>query len=180
MLPTSFRVVPVNPEIASITALRNQYQDDAGVFEVVSADETIRRMQRLLGFLSGMCVAIAVAGAIAAIVLIFNTIRMAMFARRREIEVMKLVGASNWFIRIPFMLEGLIQGLVGSLGAVVSIYIFNSLAHRPAERGGSRPAVGLRRPDQPPRPAQLHPRARPGWPWPMLCSGVAASRYLDV
>ena len=50
----------------------------------------------------------------AAVLLIWNTIRTAMFARRREIEVMKLVGATNWFIRIPFMLEGLLQGLVGA------------------------------------------------------------------
>jgi cell division transport system permease protein len=49
---------------------------------------------------------------------------MAMFARRREIEVMKLVGATNWFIRVPFMLEGIVQGLVGAvlaLGAVVAL-----------------------------------------------------------
>ena len=47
--------------------------------------------------------------------LIWNTIRTAMFARRREIEVMKFVGATDWFIRIPFMLEGLIQGLLGGI-----------------------------------------------------------------
>ena len=64
---------------------------------------------------------------LAAGLLILNTIRMAMFARRREIEVMKLVGATNWFIRVPFMLEGLIQGLVGSgiaIGAVVTLNNF--------------------------------------------------------
>jgi len=51
--------------------------------------------------------------------LIGNTIRLAIFSRRREIEVMKLVGATNWFIRGPFMLEGLITGLVGSLAAIL-------------------------------------------------------------
>jgi cell division transport system permease protein len=50
-----------------------------------------------------------------AAVLILNTIRMAIFARRREVSVMKLVGATNWFIRVPFMSEGLLQGLFGSL-----------------------------------------------------------------
>ena len=50
----------------------------------------------------------------ASVLLIWNTIRTAMFARRREIEVMKLVGATNWFIRLPFMLEGLLQGLAGA------------------------------------------------------------------
>jgi cell division transport system permease protein len=178
-LPTSFRVVPVNPEIASITALRNQYEDDAGVFQVVSADETIRRMQKLLGFLSGMCVVIAVAGTIAAVVLIFNTIRMAMFARRREIEVMKLVGASNWFIRIPFMLEGFIQGLLGSLAAVVSIYIFNGLLTDQLSEEG----VGLLADFVVPS-SHLAPLSfllvLAGVTVAILCSGVAASRYLDV
>ena len=49
-----------------------------------------------------------------AIALVVNTIQLAIFARRREVAVMKLVGATNWFIRIPFMLEGLIEGLVGA------------------------------------------------------------------
>jgi cell division transport system permease protein len=57
--------------------------------------------------------------------LIWNTIRTAMFARRREIEVMKLVGATDWFIRIPFMLEGLIQGLLGGLLAVGALQFIN-------------------------------------------------------
>ena len=48
---------------------------------------------------------------------------MAIFARRREIEVMKLVGATNWFIRVPFMVEGLIQGVVGAIGAFVVLYV---------------------------------------------------------
>ncbi|MCB0955171.1 MAG: FtsX-like permease family protein, partial [Ilumatobacter sp.] len=51
----------------------------------------------------------------ASALLIWNTIRTAMFARRREIEVMKLVGATNWFIRLPFMLEGLLQGIIGGV-----------------------------------------------------------------
>ena len=52
-------------------------------------------------------------------VLILNTIRMAIFARRREVSVMKLVGATNWFIRIPFITEGFIQGLIGSLRVAI-------------------------------------------------------------
>ena len=56
---------------------------------------------------------------IAAIVLIANTIRLSIFSRRREVEVMKLVGATNWFVRVPFMLEGMLTGLVGSVGGVI-------------------------------------------------------------
>jgi cell division transport system permease protein len=60
--------------------------------------------------------------------LIGNTIRLAIFSRRREIEVMKLVGATNWFIRGPFMLEGLITGLVGSLAAIVLLILGKEIA----------------------------------------------------
>jgi cell division transport system permease protein len=60
--------------------------------------------------------------------LIGNTIRLAIFARRREIEVMKLVGATNWFIRGPFMLEGLITGLAGSVAAIILLVLGKELA----------------------------------------------------
>ena len=59
--------------------------------------------------------------------LIVNTIRLATFARRREIEIMKLVGASNWFVRIPFMAEGLVQGLLGGGIAVGAVYLLKVL-----------------------------------------------------
>ena len=72
--------------------------------------------------------------------LIWNTIRTAMFARRREIEVMKLVGATNWFIRLPFMLEGLLQGLVGGVFAsggmlVINAYWTRGVRDFPSESG---------------------------------------------
>jgi cell division transport system permease protein len=65
---------------------------------------------------------------IAATLLIANTIRLSIFARRREIEVMKLVGATNWFIRGPFMLEGLLCGLVGSVLAVILLVLGKTVA----------------------------------------------------
>ena len=64
----------------------------------------------------------------ASILLISNTIRLSIFSRRREIEVMKLVGATNWFIRGPFMLEGLICGVLGSLAAVLLLVLGKTLA----------------------------------------------------
>jgi len=64
---------------------------------------------------------------VAAMLLIANTIRLSIFSRRREIEVMKLVGATNWFVRGPFMLEGLICGLVGSVLAVVLLLLGKEL-----------------------------------------------------
>jgi len=64
----------------------------------------------------------------ASILLISNTIRLSIFSRRREIEVMKLVGATNWFVRGPFMLEGLFCGLAGSLLAVVFMLLGKTIA----------------------------------------------------
>jgi cell division transport system permease protein len=59
----------------------------------------------------------------AAVLMIGNTIRLSIFARRREIEVMKLVGASNWFVRGPFMVEGFLCGLIGSAAAILLLVI---------------------------------------------------------
>jgi cell division transport system permease protein len=124
ILPSSYRVVPVNKDADTVTALSDQYEEKPGVQQVVSATDTIRLVQQLSSRLTiGMAtVAFFLLGA--AGLLILNTIRMAMYARRREIEVMKLVGATNWFIRVPFMVEGLVQGVVGALFAIVSLAIF--------------------------------------------------------
>jgi cell division transport system permease protein len=69
--------------------------------------------------------------------LIMNTIRLATYARRREIEVMKLVGASNWFVRVPFMAEGLVQGAIGAglaFGVIfgLKVVLSNFVANRGA------------------------------------------------
>jgi cell division transport system permease protein len=65
---------------------------------------------------------------IASVLLISNTIRLSIFSRRREIEVMKLVGATNWFVRGPFMLEGLICGVAGALFAIFFLVIGKAVA----------------------------------------------------
>jgi cell division transport system permease protein len=89
-------------------------------------------------------VALVVAGGVmlGAIALVVNTIQLAIFARRREVAVMKLVGATNWFIRVPFMLEGLVEGLVGALIAFFITYLARDTL---ASFTGSNPLV----PDQP-------------------------------
>ena len=78
-------------------------------------------MQSVIRILQWVFLSVAVVLLLSASVLILNTIRMAIFARRREVSVMKLVGATNWFIRLPFMAEGLIQGLLGAAVAVLVV-----------------------------------------------------------
>ncbi len=84
--------------------------------------QTIHNEETVINVSKWVCLAIAIVLIVSAAVLILNTIRMAIFARRREVSVMKLVGATNWFIRVPFMSEGLLQGLIGSLLAAVVVY----------------------------------------------------------
>ncbi|MEI7593215.1 MAG: permease-like cell division protein FtsX [Actinomycetes bacterium] len=124
ILPPSYRVVPVDKDATVVEQLGEQFRIKPGVKDVAFASATIRAVQSLASrFTVGIFVVAAVLLG-AAILLVLNTIRMAMFARRREIEVMKLVGATNWFIRVPFMLEGLIQGIIGAALAVGALALF--------------------------------------------------------
>ncbi len=123
-LPTSFRVVPVNPELSVVEQLGDQFRPLPGVRQVDFAGDYIRRLNQFSSAASITMTVAALASGLASSLLMYNTIRTALFARRREVEVMRLVGATNWFIRIPFMLEGLLQGLVGaafSAGAVLAL-----------------------------------------------------------
>jgi cell division transport system permease protein len=86
------------------------------------ADKT-KRVLHWVRVIQLVLLALMVLLGIAAIVLIANTIRLSIFSRRREIEVMKLVGATNWFVRVPFMLEGMLTGFVGSVAGVILLGI---------------------------------------------------------
>ncbi len=99
-----------------------------GVHNVTYGQEKAKRILRVANIINaifGIAVLVLLS---AAAILIANTIRLSIFARRREIEVMKLVGATNWFVRGPFMLEGLICGLVGSLLAVILLFVSKEAA----------------------------------------------------
>ena len=85
----------------------------------------ILRVARVIEIVFLLAVAVLL---VAATLLIANTIRLSIFSRRREIEVMKLVGATNWFVRGPFMLEGLICGLAGSVLAVILLVLGKEIA----------------------------------------------------
>jgi cell division transport system permease protein len=120
-LPPSYRVVPKKAELVSV--IGDRFEKQAGVKDVVYAKETIDRFLRVARRAQNVVLGIAIVVLLASAVLIFVTIQMAIFARRREVAVMKLVGATNWFIRIPFMLEGLVQGLVGAGVAFAIVYL---------------------------------------------------------
>ncbi|MCU1496800.1 MAG: hypothetical protein JWM47_753 [Acidimicrobiales bacterium] len=121
-LPTSYKVEPRNKDVDTITDMVTTYRKQPNVYDVIAAVEVVREMKGITNFVNNGLSVFAVVLLAASSLLILNTIRTAMFARRREIEVMKLVGATNWFIRIPFMLEGMVQGLIGGALAVGSVF----------------------------------------------------------
>jgi cell division transport system permease protein len=128
VLPTSFRIKPTQPEFTPDIVQR--FEGRAGVRRVLSAGKAVDNMLTVTRWIRWSFFALAAVLLASSLFLIVNTIRLATFARRREIEVMKLVGASNWFVRIPFMAEGLVQGAVGAGLAFGLVYGLKELLVR--------------------------------------------------
>ena len=118
-MPSSFRCVPTVP--ANAFVVESTFANQPGVYKVTAPEQQIRQMNSAIRVLQIVFLALAGVLLLSATVLILNTIRMAIFSRRREVSVMKLVGATNWFIRIPYITEGFIQGLLGSLVAILAV-----------------------------------------------------------
>ena len=153
-LPVSFRVAPKKAELTEKVAAHFQARFNDGVDTVLTAKEQVRRLLEGIRWIRGLFFAIAGVLLASSLFLIVNTIRLATFARRREIQVMKLVGATNWFIRVPFMCEGLIQGAIGAGLAFGGVYglrvILSDLVDRSKNlfsafyvTGGDAIAIGL-------------------------------------
>jgi len=124
-LPTSYRVVPKRAEFVDVVGAR--FENRPGVEDVVFAREAVETLLKVTSALQVAIVIVAGVLLLSAVLLILNTIQMAIYNRRREVAVMKLVGATNWFIRVPFMLEGMIQGLVGAATAFGVVALVRNL-----------------------------------------------------
>jgi cell division transport system permease protein len=127
-LPDAFEVTPKHGEDVEAVAAQIPKGVAVGVEEVNYGKKTAKRILQVarvieIVFLIAVLVLLA-----ASTLLIANTIRLSIFSRRREIEVMKLVGATNWFVRGPFMLEGVICGLAGSFLAVILLLLGKEIA----------------------------------------------------
>jgi cell division transport system permease protein len=112
-LPESFRVKLKNPEQYEAFAVK--YRDAEGVDEVLDQRELLEKVFGILNSVQTMSLIAAIVMAIAALMLVGNTIQVAAYSKRREVAVMKLVGASNWFIQAPFVLEAVAAGVIGAL-----------------------------------------------------------------
>jgi len=126
-ITTQFKAVPTEgTDVELLRQLSTAFEELPSVFEVKFAEDQISLISQLQSFFGFRLLLLSGFLLFAAVLLIWNTIRTAIFARRREIEVMKLVGATDWFIRIPFMLEGLLHGIIGGALASVGLWAWNS------------------------------------------------------
>lgn len=129
-MPASLRCVLQDPRQAQ--AIYDQFNGRPGVQAVSYPSQAVKNMEQVTHILQWVFLTVAVILLLSASVLILNTIRLAIFARRREVSVMKIVGATNWFIRVPFMCEGLVQGVLGAVVAAAVVgglhWLLDSLA----------------------------------------------------
>jgi cell division transport system permease protein len=122
-IPANFRIKPAQAEQADEVVQR--LSDNPAIDEglgVKYGEETTDKLLTVARFIQWAGLALITILLVASILLIGNTIRLSIFARRREVEVMKLVGATNWFIRWPFVIEGIICGLVGAVLSVALLW----------------------------------------------------------
>jgi cell division transport system permease protein len=125
-LPDTFHVIPDNP--GNVLSVRNALTPttsgggtgtiDSAIQSVSNKKNDTKKILEVTNLVTITAAALTVLLVLASILLIANTIRLSLYARRREVEVMKLVGATDWFIRWPFVIEGVV---VGALGALVAI-----------------------------------------------------------
>jgi cell division transport system permease protein len=127
-LPDTFRVTPDKPEnidkvrnaLAPMSPAGGRTVIDSAIDEVRNREEDTNKILSATHVVKLTMALLAFLLVVASVLLVANTIRLSLFARRREIEVMKLVGATDWFIRWPFVLEGM---LLGALGGVVAVLL---------------------------------------------------------
>jgi len=126
-LPPSYEIHPVHGE--NVDEIAQLFKPKpVGVSDVKYGKKTASRILRVARVIEIVFLIATLVLLAASTLLIANTIRLSIFARRREIEVMKLVGATNWFVRGPFMLEGLICGAFGALAAVILLLLGKEIA----------------------------------------------------
>lgn len=118
-LPDSYEVSVASADDLELVAKRSERI--AGVARVKYGEEIAQRMMRFNSLVRGVGIIVLTLLFLSTVLIVSNTIRLTVFARRKEIEIMQMVGAAEWFIRWPFILEGVLQGLLGSAVAAVVV-----------------------------------------------------------
>jgi len=119
-LPESFRVKLKDPEQYKTFAA--QIEGQPGIQDIVDQRQLLDKVFKIFNSIQVMALVVAAFMALAALLLVGNTIQVAAYSKRREVAVMKLVGASNWFIQAPFVLEAVVAGLIGSVLGFAALF----------------------------------------------------------
>ena len=128
-LPAEFKVRMTDPKYNNVVAQRIEARpevsvDETGKKEIKNPRDVVNKVLRITGAIQKFGLVIVVAFGLVAVALVSITIRMAIYSRRTEIGIMKLVGATNWFIRWPFMMEGVVEGFFGAIvGIIVALLV---------------------------------------------------------
>jgi cell division transport system permease protein len=120
-LPASFRVKLKDPQQFSVVAARLTGQP--GIDKIVDQRNILKRLFAVTRVFRIGVLAVAIVMLVSSAALIGNTVRLAVFNRRKEIGIMRLVGATNWHIRLPFLIEGIIEGLFGAGVAILGLFV---------------------------------------------------------
>ena len=120
-LPDALRISVVDPE--NVRAVAAHIRTVPHVETVEFAQDAVQKLLRISGVLGRIGLGIVALLVFTAAIIISNTIRLTVFARRREIAIMQLVGASSWYVRMPFIVEGLIDGVLGALVALAVLEV---------------------------------------------------------
>ena len=115
--------------IDDFRAFRNEYSSFGAIDDSSSGQDWVQSLMQLIGLSRSSGLIMLLLLGLANLIIIGNAIRLTVFARKQEIEIMRLVGASNWFIRAPFLIEGVIQGLLGALVATTILAFAYGLMH---------------------------------------------------
>jgi cell division transport system permease protein len=120
-LPESYRVKLKNPE--DYDQFAKTLEGEQGIQRIIDQRELLQKVFNIFNSVQLMSLVVAAVMAFAALLLVGNTIQVAAYSKRREVAVMKLVGASNWFIQAPFVLEAVVAGVIGSIIGFIALFI---------------------------------------------------------
>jgi cell division transport system permease protein len=120
-LPESFRVKLKDPE--KYKTFAEQIQGLQGIQDIIDQRTLLDKVFKIFNAIQVFALVVAGVMALAALLLVGNTIQVAAYSKRREVAVMKLVGASNWFIQSPFVLEAVVAGLIGAIIGFVALFL---------------------------------------------------------
>lgn len=124
-LPASFEVAftDVEGQRTDLKGIKHAFENMDGVEEVQFSEEWLHRFEglmniiRLVGFVIGGLLCLGI------LFIVTNTIKLTIYSRREEIEILKLVGATDWFVKFPFLLEGIVQGILSAVIALLTLYL---------------------------------------------------------